>query len=53
MNRGDVVTIDRDILTRQTEYGLRLTKCLMETRQGIILNIVLASHTIRPIEEAP
>lgn len=51
LNRGDIVMIDKDILTKQTEYGLKLTKCLMETRQGVTLNIVLASHTIKPIDE--
>ena len=27
LGRGDIVTIDREILTKQTEYGIKLTRC--------------------------
>ena len=50
LDRGDIVTIDREILTKQTEYGIKLTRCIMRTDQGVVLNVVLASHTIIPID---
>ena len=50
LNRGDIVTIDKDILTKQTEYGIKLTRCTMRTDQGAVLSVVLASHTIIPID---
>ena len=45
------MTIVEEILTQQTQYGIKLTKCLMDTRHGITLNVVLASNTIQPLDE--